>query len=969
VEPIGFVLSLSCLESEMISIISKQANQNIIATVESTLAATTLDDLLEASLSHLLCVNNVKTAEIQLFNRGEKLITVATASSEGAKSKSKREITAQSWLLDSTVEHTGRKTQFSGLSPVFSIPLTASQGLLGFLNIQLNKLKILDRDELNNFYLFGALVGFKIKEILLTHEIGELKDHLSTVTSNNRDMQMQVTSLSKELYAISAVSTKISQSMDFDKSLRKAMATTRKFFGAALVVVFIKNNETSKPQLSAVDCQKGFDKSALIKSIEKKYIQALFSSCRPFVKALDSISRERGLAGCGLDGDSTIVGVPLKSNDNVIGAMILLHESKEQFNQEGLRLLSGMANIMAMGIDNMNLFQQIEQKKSEAEFLVRSVARFNESLDLKKTLKTVTKKGVEFSGPGSRVFLFSETHVPMIQAQYVGRQGKNRIEAKVEKEISPKQMRYIYEVMKSQKRPVLIKNLKRSKRFDRDNKKIDLLNLNIHSLVCVPLRIRKRVLGLLLLVNGKEGRAFNDHDLSFAQALGNVASLSIENARTHTASLEMSEFLEKKISEKTSQIEHIQQRQKIRMENRRDIIFRVNKSNRFIFVNKAMEVLTGFTREALFQADIRVEDVVAPVDRQSVKDCFLKVLNGDLPMVKGFEYRQLNRQGEQCLISLTIYPEKDQLGQIIGIEGVGEDITEKRRLESELKKTKELAMLGEFSSAVAHQIRNPLGNILIGAKLLQKELGVEADPGRQKDDNTVPCEPAHLNRKDLGGIFRDFTDGIQNLNQVVTELLEYTKTLKLRRSSQRLEVILWETLSKFRDQLRRNGIEVEEQFDSDLPAISVDAVLIGQAFQNIIHNAVQATPNGGRLFLFCGFYPQKAGYAFVSIHDSGPGIAQSESEKVFHPLYTTKDQGTGLGLSLAHRIVEAHNGTMWVCQNQCHHFVTKPVELMIGVPKPTCGGAKIHITLPIDDQKEDNLDHQETEYEREDTHS
>jgi PAS domain S-box-containing protein len=956
------------MELDMNLVISNKVNQNIMDTVESSLTASTLDDLLEASLSHLLSSDQVKTAEIQLFNKAKRLITVATGSNNGDKDECNNKIVAQSWLLDSTVEHTRRKTQFAGLSPVFSIPLMESQGLLGFLNIQLNKLGVLGRNELNDFYLFGALVSFRIKEILLTNEIDVLKDHLNTVTANNREIQMQVTSLSKELYAISAVSTKINQSMDFDKSLCKALATTRKFFGAALIVVYIKNGEPSIPELSAVDCKDGADQSELIQRIEKRDIKKLFSDCKPFVKDIKSKSRKNYPVRSTFPGNNTIVGVPLKSNENIVGAMILLFESNEHFNQERLRLLSGMANIMSMGIDNMNLFQQSEQKKSEAEFLVRSVARFNESLDLKKTLKTVTKRGVEFVGHECRVLLFSETQVPMIKTQYVCRQGKYYIEAKEYSKISPKEMLYIYDFIKSHKRSVLVKNLNRSKRFDRD-KKEDLLKLNIRSLVGVPLKIRKKVLGLLLLINDKGSRAFNHHDLSFAEALGNAASLSIENARTHTASLEMSEFLEKKISEKTSQIERIQQRQKIRVENRKDIIFRVNKSNRFIFVNKAMETMTGYTREALFQGDIKAEDVVAPEDREKTKECFNRVLNGDLPIVKDFEYRQLNKKGEKNLISLTIYPEKNRDGQIIGVEGVGVDITEKRRLESELKKAKELALLGEFSSAVAHQIRNPLGNILMGAKLIQKELGVEGESAQKSGlSNNPPVRPS-INRKTLYGIFKDFTDGIQNLNQVVTELLDYTKTLKLSRSSQRVEIILWETLNRFRHQLRQNGIKVQEQFDPSLPALSVDAVLIGQVFFNIIHNAIQAMPNGGRLFLFSGFYPQKAGHAFISIHDSGPGIPNAESEKVFHPLYTTKDQGTGLGLSLAHRIIEAHNGMIWICQNKCHHFVTKPIELVLGVPNPTYGGTMIHITLPLDDLKKHNLDLNETGNERKDSYS
>ncbi len=640
-------------------VIPGKVDRSILDTVESSLTAATLDDLLETSLSHLLNVDHVKAAEIQLFNKQKKLIPVATARNVGSNNKVKHEIMAQSWLLDSTVEHTRRRTKFANVSPVFSIPLLESRGLLGFLNIHLDKLRAIEENELSNFYLFGVQIAHKTKEIMLTQEIDELKGQLQTVTLNNREIQQQVTSLSKELYAISAISTKINQSMDFDKSLRKAMATTRKFFGAAIILGYIKNSENSKPQLSAVDCEEGTAKSAFLKKIEKKYLKEVFSSGKPFVKEYkplnhdtDPISNEEGAL-------NTIIGVPLKSSDNIIGAIILLHESMEPFKQAELRLLSGMANIMAMGIDNMNLFQQSEQKKSEAEFLVRSIARFNENLDLKVTLKSVVKKGVEFVGPDCQVFLFSETQVPMIKAKYINRRGKYFSESRFFKKITPKEMDPIYELMKSQNKPVLIKSINRSKRFDRDNK-LNFLKMNIHSVISIPLQIRKKISGLLLLTHGKGKRSFNSHDLSFAEALGNAASLSIENARAHSASLEMSEFLEKKILEKTSQIQQIRQRQKIRVENRKDIIFRVNKRNRFVFVNKAMEILTGCSREALYQGDIRAEDIAAPEDRRRVKECFKKVLTGVLPTVKGFEYRHLNQKGEDHLISLTIYPGKRQ---------------------------------------------------------------------------------------------------------------------------------------------------------------------------------------------------------------------------------------------------------------------------------------------------------------------
>ena len=938
----------------MISVIPEKIDQNILDMIESSLTASNLDDLLEASLSQLLSVDHVKKAEILLLNKRKKLIPVATARNVGSNSKVKHEIITQSWLLDSTVEHTRRRTKFAKVSPAFAIPLMESRGLLGYLNIHLDKLRVVEKNELTKYYLFGVQIAHKIKEIMLMHEIYDLKDRLQTVTLSNKEIQQQVTSLSKELYAICSVSTKINQSMDFDKSLCKTMPSTRKIFGAAIILCYIKNCETSKPQLSAVDSEDGTAKSTLLKNIEKKYLEEAFTSGKPFVKEYKPLNHEAGPVSTGEGELKTIISVPLKSKGNIIGAIILLHESMEPFNPAKLRLLSGVANIMAMGIDNMNLFQQCKQKKSEAEFLVRSIIRFNDSLDLKKILKSVTKKGVEFFGPDCRVFLFSDTQVPMIKAKYINRRGKYIIESKFFKNIIPKEMEHIRDLMKSQNKPVLIKSINRSKRFGRD-KKLNFSQMNIHSVISLPLQIRKKMSGLLLLTYGKGKGPFNSNDLSFAEALGNAAAVSIENARAHTASLEMSELLENKILEKTTQIQQIRHRQNIRVENRKDIIFRVNKRDRFVFVNKAMEILTGCNREALYQRDIRLEDLAAPGDRMRVKECFKMVLTGASPMVKGFEYRHLNQKGEDHLISLTIYPEKDKLGQIIGVEGVGEDITENKRLESELIKAKDLALLGEFSSAVAHQIRNPLGNILMGSKLLQKELGIEEQsPGNNDLHNQKQPRPRG-DRNVLRGVFGDFAEGVQNLNQVVTELLEYTKTLKLSHSSQKIEIILQETLNRFEGLLQQKGIKVEEQFDPGLPTLSVDATLIGQVFHNIIHNAIQAMPNGGHLFLFSGFYLQKPGYVFISINDSGPGIRATEAEKVFRPFYTTKDQGIGLGLSLAHRIVVAHEGMIWVCHSPCQQLVTKPVELIIGVRKPSYRGAKIHIVLPINGHPKRNL--------------
>jgi PAS domain S-box-containing protein len=407
----------------------------------------------------------------------------------------------------------------------------------------------------------------------------------------------------------------------------------------------------------------------------------------------------------------------------------------------------------------------------------------------------------------------------------------------------------------------------------------------------------------------------------------------------------MSEFFERKISEKTNEIEKIQEIQKLRVENRKDIIFRINKKGQFVFVNKAMENLTGCSREELYRGVIMSKDVVAIEDRKRVGDCFRQMLNGEHPLIRDLEYRHLNRLGEDHIISLTIYPEKDQLGRITGVEGVGRDITEKKQLESEIVKTKDLALLGEFSGAIAHQIRNPLSNILMGSKLLQEAMGMNGSPSMEPKQTAGECPGVTECHEGLAETFNNLFDGIYNLNQVVTELVEYTKTLKLRRSCQRIEIILEETLAIVEDLSARNNIQSKKKFDFDLPPLLVDAVLISQVFQNMVHNAIQAMPSGGYLTVTTGVYAQKPGYAMVSIGDTGIGIESSDVEKIFHPFYTTKDSGIGLGLSLAYRIVEAHDGKVWVCRNPCVHGIGDDGGKIPEVPPGR--GVTFHILLPM----------------------
>jgi len=916
-----------------------------------------LDELFEVFLSDLLRVDRVRKAEISLFNKRRELVPVASAVNVGIRGKEKQEVRVQSWVMDSSIVHSIRKVNLPNIHFALSIPLQSTE-MLGFLHIELDQIRSSASYNMADFNSLGQQLSAKIKEIMLSDEIKEVKSELQNMTANNREMLQQVTSLSKELYAITAISTKINQSMDFHKSLHKSMTKIREVFKASSIVVYLKGTRTSKLELSAMDVlDNSFDPSLLkrfLKKFEKNLLNDIITLGKPLVKDLRPVFKGTSCKESEQMDEGeirTLIGVPVNSKKTNIGALLLLHKSAGNFNQSSLRLLSGMANIMGMAVENMSLYRQSEQKKREAAFLVNSIKRFHKKLDLKGTLKSVAQEGAKLTGEQCEVYLFSTTKVPMTRAICQEHGNGRSLKSRTFKEIHPKELKDLYEFMVSQKKSVLIRSINHTRKIGQDIKAY-LQKRNIHFLMAVPLRLKGETLGLLLIGKEKGKRPFDRNDLSVAEALGNAASVAIQNARAYTSSLEMSDFLEKKITEKTGQIEQIQEKQRIRVEHRKDIIFRVNRRNRFVFVNKAMETLTGYSREAFYRGDILADEIVAEEDRDRARTAFNKILNSELPLIKDLEYRQITRGQENRIISLTIYPERNSTDRIIGVEGVGRDITEEKRLEAELTKAKDLALLGEFSGDIAHQIRNPLSNILMGAKRLEKALKLDVQVQKPADQLHKELLFLKGGRGNLAEIFGDLSNGISNLNQVVTGLLQYTKTMKPTRSFQRIDVILRETPKMFQELIEKNRIRVEEDFDPKLPPLSVDALLIGQVFQNVIHNSLEAMPDGGRLLLSSGFSSNRSGQAFISISDSGIGVNPSETENVFRPFYSTKGSGVGLGLSLAHRIVEAHNGVMWVCNNNpCTYLAPRPSGDIGGDCAPQAEGTTIHILLPLRNTK------------------
>ena len=915
--------------------------KNALKIMEIIFQAQTLDELWESCLTELIDIEHTRKVEVLLFNERNDLVPVADARQSRPRGEEKPVIRTQSWILESPVRHSTRKVKIPQVLPVLVVPLASADGLHGFMYIQWDRMPPVTPDWLNSFHSLGLYLGSKVKEIALKKVVNRLNAEIEALVSYNKENIQNISSLSKDFYAFSAISTKINQSLDLDKALRKSMAKIKEVYKSSSVAAYLKNSITERMEL-LVENPAEEPLLLFLRRSERGLLKDVLRSGRHLMTDPSLAGLPEAVDVSGNDLFKKIIVMPMKSRQKVLGALILLNRTDGVFTPENLRLLSGVANIMGMAIENMNLYRLSMQKKREGDFLIGSIAQFNKKLDLKKTLKSVVEKSTIFIEVHSHVFLFSETRFPLVEAQYKIQGKRPSFHFEALKKIPDSDLEAVYKFWAGTERPFLVRNLVRSRKLESPLRDF-FQKKGIHSLMVIPLRLMEKQVGLLLLGSLKGQRAFVPNDLEVASALGAAAAVAIENARVHLASREMSEFLEKKIMEKTAQIQQIQERQKVRVENRDDLVFHVNKANRFVFVNRAMEVTSGYSREELYEGVVKAEDVICPEDRDRVREVFKSIMRAELPMIKDLEYRQINRLGDAHEISLTVFPEYDSSGRIVGLEGVGHDVTEQNRLKAEMEKVRNLALLGEFSGALAHQIRNPLGNILMGTKLLQRLLGLAGAAPVDTGNALGGIVSGKKNQDALEKVFSDLSQGINHLNQVVTSMLDYTKALQPHLSRQRLDLVLRESLDTFRDHLNKVGISVREHFDPQIPPLSFDAVLLGQVFQNVIDNAIQAMPKGGALSISSGIYLPQSNHILISVSDTGVGLDASELEKVFRPFYTTKQSGIGLGLSLAHRIIETHGGQIWACP---HHLPTNPGETPQGAPNAATG-LTIHILLPL----------------------
>ena len=280
-----------------------------------------------------------------------------------------------------------------------------------------------------------------------------------------------------------------------------------------------------------------------------------------------------------------------------------------------------------------------------------------------------------------------------------------------------------------------------------------------------------------------------------------------------------------------------------------------------------------------------------------------KILTPENPLRARGHGTALGRNRERIPIEYITAPLTSAEGETLGFIVVFSDLTEIRKLESALEKSRRLAALGELAASLAHEIRNPLG-ALSGAFQI-----FSTNPDIREEDRSL-----------LDIISRE----IRRLEYLVNDMLDYARPKKAEQGAVNLSNLIRETLRTFLLDEDAAEREVTAEIDDDM-VLPLDSGQIKQLLLNLLQNAVQATEPGEHIALLASI---RDGDAYIEIRDQGTGIPKEHLKNIFDPFFSTRERGLGLGLALCRRIVEEHRGKLEAANE-------------------SGGGAVFHITLPL----------------------
>ena len=390
------------------------------------------------------------------------------------------------------------------------------------------------------------------------------------------------------------------------------------------------------------------------------------------------------------------------------------------------------------------------------------------------------------------------------------------------------------------------------------------------TLLCVALATDQGIGGIILVASPKD-EPFNDEDLQFLGAVASPVALAIEKARLHTT------------------IARSEARYRALLNHAQDAVLLLDiNATSIIEVNPAAVNLAGYTHDRLIELDPK-QLVVLPADNGTPSQFSDFIRSGTAEFEAQVRTRDDRTIPVAVGISEVVYDDQHYLLLI------ARDISERQRLAQQLTQTEKLAGMGRLAASLAHELNNPLH-------------------GLRNSLHLVLSRPLEEGKRQT--LLYKARDEVEQLISLVQRILDFYRPSREGMRPTSLYEVLENVVELTMPRLQHSEITVERLWNEQLPRVMGIGSHLKQVFLNLILNAIDAMPYGGRLCIRA--YMQETEndaeqrQVVIEFVDSGTGIAESEIQKIFEPFYTTRTQHTGLGLAISYSIVEQHHGMLSV---------------------------------------------------------
>jgi len=411
-----------------------------------------------------------------------------------------------------------------------------------------------------------------------------------------------------------------------------------------------------------------------------------------------------------------------------------------------------------------------------------------------------------------------------------------------------------------------------------------LVRNRIGSILCLPLLNHAKLSGVLYLENNLAPRVFTPDRVAVLRVLVSQAAISLENTRLY-----------RDLEDREAKIRRL-------VDSNIIGIFIWELEGRILEANDAFLTMLGFEREELTSPGLRWTDLTPPEWRE--RDARLALELNKSGALQPFEKEYFRKDGSRVpvLIGVANFGGDEHQGVAYVV-----DLSERKRaedalrqLESELAHMNRLSMMGELSASLAHEVKQPIATARNNARAAENFLGMQ---------------PPELDgaREAVGCIVGD----VDRAGQIVDRITEQIKKAPPRKERCDLNAAINEVIGLARSVIIRNGVSVQTRLADGLPTVRGDRVQLQQVMMNLILNAVEAmgSVEDGPRDLLITTEQERSGVRVV-VRDTGSGIDSEHIERIFRPFYTTKRDGTGMGLSVCRSIIDAHGGRVWADSNE-----------------------------------------------------